>query len=56
MFAASSSVITPIGYQTNTFIYGPGAYRFSGFVRVGAPLNLLLASASTVVIPWFFPF
>lgn len=56
MLAASSSFITPIGYQTNTFIYGPGGYRFSDFLRVGAPLNLLLAAASTVVIPWFFPF
>ena len=56
MLAASSSFITPIGYQTNTFIYGPGGYRFSDFLRVGAPLNLLLAAASTVVIPLFFPF
>jgi di/tricarboxylate transporter len=56
MFAASSSFITPIGYQTNTFIYGPGGYRFSDFLRVGAPLNLILAVASTVIIPWFFPF
>jgi di/tricarboxylate transporter len=56
MFAASSSFITPIGYQTNTFIYGPGGYRFGDFLRVGAPLNVLLAVASTIVIPRFFPF
>ena len=56
MLAASSSFVTPIGYQTNTFIYGPGGYRFSDFVRVGAPLNLLLAAASAVVVPLFFPF
>ena len=56
MFAASSSFVTPIGYQTNTFIYGPGGYEFSDFMRVGAPLNLVLAAASTFVIPLFFPF
>ncbi|MBA3889237.1 MAG: SLC13 family permease [Gemmatimonadaceae bacterium] len=56
MFAASCSFITPIGYQTNTFIYGPGGYRFSDFVRVGAPLNLVMAVATTIVVPWFFPF
>ena len=56
MFACSSSFVTPIGYQTNTFIYGPGGYRFSDFLRVGAPLNLLLAAASAIVIPIFFPF
>lgn len=56
MFAASCSFITPIGYQTNTFIYGPGGYRFSDFVRVGAPLNVLMAVATTIVLPWFFPF
>jgi di/tricarboxylate transporter len=56
MFAASSSFVTPIGYQTNTFIFGPGGYRFGDFARVGAPLNVLLAAASTFVIPYFFPF
>jgi di/tricarboxylate transporter len=56
IFAASNSFMTPVGYQTNTFIYGPGGYRFTDFVRVGGPLALLFALASGVVIPLFFPF
>ncbi len=56
MVAASNSFMTPIGYQTNTFIFGPGGYRFSDFVKVGGPLNLLLLCASVFVIPFFFPF
>lgn len=47
---------TPIGYQTNLFVYGPGGYRFSDFARVGGPLTVLTVVAATWVIPFFFPF
>jgi di/tricarboxylate transporter len=56
MFAASNSFFTPIGYQTNLFIFGPGGYRFVDFVRVGGPLGLLLLGVATFAIPMFFPF
>lgn len=56
ILAASNSFITPVGYQTNTFIYGPGGYRFSDFTRVGGPLTVLFAIAAGFVIPIFFPF
>jgi di/tricarboxylate transporter len=56
MFGASASFATPIGYQTNTLVYGPGGYRFADFLRIGVPLNLTLLVAMSFLIPFFFPF
>jgi len=49
--AASASFATPIGYQTNLMVYGPGGYRFSDFVRIGIPMNLIFMAVSILVIP-----
>lgn len=56
MMGASAGFITPIGYQTNLMIYGPGGYRFTDYVRVGAPLSLVVGIAVLWAIPRFWPF
>lgn len=56
MFAASASFITPLGYQTNLMVYGPGRYRFSDYVRIGTPLSIIVGAVSIALIPlvWHF--
>jgi di/tricarboxylate transporter len=55
MFAASCGFATPFGYQTNLMVYGPGGYRFSDFLRVGAALDLVVMAVALVAIPIAFP-
>ncbi len=55
MVAASASFSTPIGYQTNTLVYGPGGYKFSDFLRGGVPLNASLAFICSAIIPLIWP-
>jgi di/tricarboxylate transporter len=54
-FGASACYATPIGYQTNLLVYGPGGYRFSDYLKLGIPLNLLVLVLGTFLIPVFWP-
>jgi di/tricarboxylate transporter len=56
MIAASASFATPIGYQTNLMVYGPGGYRFSDYLRIGVPLNFVVGGVAVLLSPLIWPF
>jgi di/tricarboxylate transporter len=56
MMAASASFSTPIGYQTNLMVYGPGGYRFTDYFRIGIPLNCLMWLTTVLIAPLIWPF
>ena len=56
MIGASASFATPIGYQTNTLVYGPGGYKFADFIRFGVPLNVISAIVVTIAVPLLYDF
>ena len=56
MLAASASFATPLGYQTNLMVYGPGGYRFRDFMIIGLPLSLLIWAVAIWILPRVWPF
>ncbi|MBI3838738.1 MAG: SLC13 family permease [Planctomycetia bacterium] len=56
MMAASAGFATPIGYQTNLMVYGPGGYRFSDYLKIGVPLDILIWVVTVSLAPWVWPF
>lgn len=56
MLGASASFATPIGYQTNLMVYGPGGYKFTDYLRIGLPLNVLVMAVTVVLAPLIWPF
>ena len=55
MFSATLAFATPVGYQTNMMVYGPGGYRFTDFTKVGLPLNIIVMLVACVLIPVIWP-
>ena len=55
MVAVGSSFMSPVAYQTNLMVHGPGGYRFVDYVRLGTPLTILVAIVSSLIAPLFFP-
>jgi di/tricarboxylate transporter len=56
MIAASTSLATPIGYQTNLMVYGVGGYRFSDYLRIGIPLTMLVGLTTVMLVPYIWRF
>jgi di/tricarboxylate transporter len=56
MMGASNGFATPIGYQTNLMVYGPGGYKFSDYLKLGIPLDLLIAAVTVLLAPLVWPF
>ena len=55
MFSATLAFATPVGYQTNMMVYGPGGYRFSDYVKIGLPLNVIIMLVASALIPLIWP-